>query len=98
MVYALDISQESVNPLAKFSDFASILNLVIPILIGAVGLVALIYSLIGGFYIITAGGDSEKFKKAQQIFKNVIVGTIIVILSYLIIKIVELVFGIDLPL
>ena len=98
MVYALDISNKNVNPIAQFGDLASILNLVRPILIGAVGIVALIYSLIGGFYMITAGGDSEKFKKAQQIFKNVIVGTIIVILSYLIIKLIEMVFGINFPL
>lgn len=98
MVYALNISDPTVNPIAKFSDFSKILNLVIPILIRGVGIVTLIMALIGAFNIITAGGDSEKFKKGQQVFKNAVVGIIIVIASFLIVKLIEFIFGIELPI
>lgn len=97
MVYALEINP-TVFPAARFSTFASIINLIVPILFGGAGIVALGMALYGAYTIMTAGGNAEKFKQAQKIFGTSIGGFIIVILSFLIVKIIEIILGVDLPL
>lgn len=47
-------------------------------LMGAIFLILIIY---GGFKWMTAGGDSENIKKAQQIIRNAVIGLAIVLLA-----------------
>ena|SRR3989338_3578355 len=97
-VYALDLSNQTVNPLAKFGDIASLLNLFIPILIIGAALLLLIMLLYGGFTWITAGGTPENLAKAQKIMTFAIIGLVIVILSFLFVKLISIIFKIDAPL
>ncbi len=90
----LDLSNPEVNPIAKFSDIAGFANVIISGLVSFAGLAAFIMALIGAFTIMTADGESEKFNKGKKIFVNAIVGLIIVITSYLAIRVVEFVLGI----
>ena len=94
----LQIDNPEINPVAKFGDFASILNQVIPIIVGFAGVVAFGVALYGAYMVITAAGDPEKFKAAQKVFKSAIIGVIIVILSFLAMKVLEFILGIDLPI
>lgn len=98
MVYALDISQESVNPLAKFSDFASIINVAVSLFIILASLSFVFIMLSGAYTFMTAGGDAEKVKQSQKTFKFAIIGMIVVLISFLIVKLIEIVLGVDLPL
>lgn len=98
MVYALDISQESVNPLAKFSNFASITNVIVSLFIILAALAFVFVMLSGAYTFITAGGDAEKVKQAQKTFKFAIIGMIVVFASFLIVKLIEFILRIDLPL
>ncbi len=98
MVYALDLTQESVNPLAKISNIASIANVVTSLLVILAALAFVFIMLSGAFTYITAGGDAEKVKQAQKTFKSALIGMIIVLVSFLIVKLIEFILGIDLPL
>ena len=93
--YALDISDPSVNPVSKFKSFASILNLVIPLLLIGAALIFFAMLLLGAYTIITAGGNPENIQKAQKIFKNSIIGLSIVLASYLVVKLIEIVLNIN---
>lgn len=97
-VYAVDFSKETVNPLAKFGNLAVILNVVIPTLVIGSGLVFLAAFLYGGFTVITAGGEPKNIEKAQSIIKYALIGLLIVVLSFLMMKVIEVVLNIDLPL
>lgn len=97
MVHALEINPTTF-PAAKFSTLASIVNLIVPILVGAAGVVAFGMALYGAYTIMTAGGNTERFKQAQKIFGSSIAGLIIVILSFVIVKIIEFILKVDLPL
>ncbi len=97
MVYALEINPTTF-PAAKFSDIASIVNLIVPILVGGAGVATLGMALYAAFTMLTAGGNSDKFKRAQKIFGSAIGGLIIIILSFLIVKIIEIILDVDLPL
>ena len=94
----VDISDITVNPAARFTDVSSILNIVMPLFIGGAGLVFFITLLIGALTIITAGGNSERFQTGKKRITFSIMGLIMVISSYFIVKLVEIIFGIDLPL
>jgi hypothetical protein len=48
--------------------------------------------------IITAGGDVEKYKRGQKSFKFAIGGFILVLLSYLIVKLINRFLGTNIPL
>lgn len=98
MVYALDISQESVNPLAKFGDFASIVNPLVSLFVILVSLSFVFIMLNGAYTFMTAGGDAEKVKQAQKTFKFAIIGLVVVLTSFIIVKLIERVLGIKLPL
>lgn len=94
----VDISDPNVNPAAKFSNLSDVLNLIMPLFMAGAGLVFFITLLIGALTIITAGGNSERFQTGKKKITFSIMGLIMVISSYFIVKLIEIVFGIDLPL
>lgn len=50
--------------------------------LGFLGLVAVIFIIIGGYMYMTSGGNEEKTEKAKQYIKNAVIGLIIVLLSW----------------
>lgn len=80
---------------AKFGDIASILNLIIPLLTLFGGLMFLAMLIFAAFTFMTAGGNAEKTKKAQGIITFAIIGLIVVISAYMIVKLVGVVFNIN---
>src|SRR3990167_3372481 len=97
-VYALDFSDPNTNPLARFSTFAHLLNVFIPLLIVGAALLLLVMLLYGAFTILTAAGNPENIKKAQKIFTFAILGLIVVILSFLFVKLISIIFNISAPI
>jgi len=99
MVYAVNLSDTSVNPLAKFSTVASILNIVLPLLTTIAAIIFLFMFLFGAIRWLTSGGNPESLKKARSTFTFAVIGLIIVLLSFLIVKLLAKILGIDnLPL
>jgi len=59
------------------------------------GLILFIYLIIGGFSLLTSAGDPKKVESAQGKITSAIVGFLIIFISYWIIQILEIVFGIE---
>ncbi len=57
-------------------------------LLGAAGMVALLFLLIGGIQMLMSGGNPEQIKKGKATLSNALLGLGIVFGSYLIINIV----------
>lgn len=55
-------------------------------------LVLFIMLVVGGFYYLTSFGDAEKIKKAQGTLKFAVIGFIVFLCSYLILKIIDVLF------
>ena len=64
------------------TDLAIIAGKIVSIVIGFLGVIAVIIILIGGFKWMTSGGDSEKIKSARQLMTNGIIGLVIIVLAY----------------
>ncbi len=89
---------ETTFPPARFGSIGGLLNIIIPILIFGAALLLLVMLLYGGFTMLTAGGNPENVEKAKKIMTFAIIGLIVVILSFLFVKIIGIIFNIALPL
>lgn len=94
---ALKIDQDF--PIAQqFSNLGSILNLVIPLLIITATIIFLFMMIFGAISIMTAGGTPENLEKAKKLFQFSIAGFILIMVSYLSVKVIAKILNIDLPL
>lgn len=57
------------------------------------GLGVFIYLILGGFQLMTSGGDPTSIQSAQGKITNAIIGFIIIFTSYWLIQIIEVIFG-----
>ena len=57
-------------------------------LFGFIGVILVIIIIYGGFRWMTAGGNQEQIKEAQNWIKNGVIGVIIIIMSYAIVTFV----------
>jgi len=68
--------------LGKASAPQRIIERVIYIILGTVGMVFFVLIFYGSYSLVTAGGDEEKVKKALAIIRPAIIGFIIILMSY----------------
>lgn len=98
IVHAIDISDPLQNPLAIFGNIASILNLVLPLVTIAAALLFLIMLFRAAFTILTGAGTAENVAKAQKTVTNAVIGLILIISAYTIVRLVAKVLKLDIPL
>lgn len=53
------------------------------------GTVTALFLMIGGFLFITSGGNEEQAEKGKKIVTNSVIGLVVIILSYAIVRIVS---------
>ncbi len=53
-----------------------------------VGIVAVLFLIIGGFRYITSAGNDESVESAKKTIQNAIIGLIVVILAYVIVTVI----------
>ncbi len=61
---------------------------VISILLFIAGIVAVIMSIIGGYYIMTAAGNPTQAANGRKTLVNAIIGLVIVVMSYVVIQVI----------
>ncbi|RMD51547.1 hypothetical protein D6827_02080 [Candidatus Parcubacteria bacterium] len=64
------------------SDITSIISTIINVFLSILGIVLLVLILYSGFLWMTAGGNSDKVKKARSYLMNAIIGLIIILSAY----------------
>lgn len=62
-------------------------------ILGVIGSLALLFLIIGGIMYITAGGDQDRIKTAKWIVTAVVIGLVIIVVSYSIITEVKKILG-----
>ena len=73
------------NPITT-DDFAQIIENTLLWVLGIAGSIALFMLIVGGIMYITSAGDEQKVATAKKIFNFTVIGLIVVLLSYSIIK------------
>lgn len=79
----------------SIGSFASLLNIVVPLLIIGAALLLLFMLLRGAFIWLTAGDNPENVKNAQKTITFAIFGLIVVVCSFLLVKLIGIIFNID---
>ena len=77
-----------------YPSIASLLNNLLPNIFIFAGLVIFFLIFFGGFTILTNAGNPNKQNEGQQIITGAVIGFLVIILSYLIIQIIEIITGI----
>ena len=82
----------------NFNNIGAVTTLLLRLLMLAAALGFLVMSLYGGFSWITSGGDPKNLEKSQKIFTSAIVGLVIVVVSYILVKLIGAMLNIPTPL
>jgi hypothetical protein len=82
----------------QFDTFGALVNVIIRNAYVAAGIITLLLLVFGGFtYIIGAGaGDTKKLEQGRKAISGAVIGLIIVVTSFWIVQIIELVTGVKL--
>ena len=70
------------------ASFGGFVQQLIEIALLVVGSLAVLSLIIGGFRYVTAYGNEEQLESAKRIVKNSIVGLLIVILSFVMVRVI----------
>ena len=62
---------------------------IINIALTVAGLIAVLFLIIGGFRYITSAGNEETAEQAKKIITNAIIGIVIIILSFVIVRVIS---------
>jgi len=92
MVYAMTIDANTF-PAAKFSTVSTLLNIVLPLVMTGAGLIFLSMLLMAAFRIITNGDNAEALKKAYSSMMFSVIGLLIVISSFLVVRVIGSLLG-----
>lgn len=98
MVYALNLANPAVNPISRISTVSTLINVVVPLLMTVGGFIFLVMLLIGAFTYLTSAGQQEQLKKAQQTLSFAVLGLVIIIASFIIVKVIGIILKVDIPL
>lgn len=93
-VYSAPIDPTNLGLPAGFNNIGDIVGTILPTAITAAGIAALGFLILGGFKYLTAAGDEKAIKSAQKTITGAVVGLVIVVFSYMVIRILETVLGI----
>ena len=79
------------NPITT-SDFTEIIENTLLWALEVAGSIALLMLIFGGVMYITSAGDEQKVATAKKIFNFTVIGLVLILLSYSIIKVVSDIF------
>jgi len=79
---------------ATIKGFECIFQNVLNIVVRLAGIAVLIFIIIGGFQYLTAGGDPKKSESAKNTITYAILGLVLLILAWFILKFIQTFTGI----
>lgn len=92
--YAINLDDPAQNPVARFANFASLLNILLPLALGVGALLFLAMMIIGGWTLLNGRGDPAAVKKAQAYFTYGIAGLVIMLGSVFIVRLIAQILSI----
>ena len=86
---------DPVNFKFKDASLGDLMTQLLPLILVIAGLTLFIFLIIGGFGMLTSGGSPEKMKAAQSKITSAVIGFVIIFISYWLMRILEIIFGIS---
>jgi hypothetical protein len=92
------INPQNYPPMAIFCDIGSLTKAIVPLLTLVAGIIFLVMLFYAAFTVLTAGGEAEKLDKAKNIATYAVIGLLIIIFAFFIVRIVGFVFKVPVPI
>ena len=86
--------QQIQGPLQEINNLSDVVNKIITLLIPLAGIILLLVLIWGGYDYLMSQGQPEKLKSAQAKITTGIIGFVLLIASYVIVKLITTIFGI----
>lgn len=83
------------GPLVGITNLADVINRVIDFLIPIGGIILLFVMIWGGYDYLMSAGQPEKLKNAKGKITTGIIGFVLLVFSYIIVKLIAKIFGLD---
>ena len=83
-------------PARSFTTIGGMVNLLVSVLVFGAGIIFLVMLFYAGFIVLTGGGDPEKMTEARNIATYAVVGLVLILTSYLIVRVIGYIFQVDL--
>ena len=94
MVHAIEINPDNFTP-AKITSIQNLMNIILPLLMTFTSLFFLIMLFKSAFRILTAGENKEEVEKAKKTISFAVLGLIIIISSFLFVRIIAKILQIE---
>ena len=88
-----DIPEFAKSPLVRWRTIGEVFSEALKYIYIFAGLGVFIYLLLGGFELMTSGGDPAGISAGAGKIKNAILGFVIIFASYWLVQIIEVIFG-----
>jgi len=82
------------NDVATIGSLVPLFKNIVSAVLAFSGVVLFVMLLVGGFSFLFSGGDPKQVQKAQGTITNAIIGLVVIVGSYLILKIIEVFTGV----
>lgn len=86
------------SPAGIFADFGRLASAIILILTSFTGALSMIFIIISGIKLVTAGGDPKKMADARNTLTYAIIGLIVTALAFIILRVVQFFLGANIPI
>jgi len=102
-IFALDIGQEfwikqekGIKNLSHFNSLGDFFSSLLPNFYALAGLILLFFLIFGGLMVILGAGkgSEEQIEKGKKVLTNTLIGFLVILFSYWIIQILEIITGI----
>lgn len=78
----------SANSFTGATDWESLVRVIVQVLLVIAGSIATIFLLLGGYRYISSSGNEEAMEAAKKTLSSSLIGLVIIILSFVIVRIV----------
>lgn len=93
--HAVDFSNSTVNPAAKVSSIATLMDVIAPIAMVIGAFICLAMLIWGGFTYLTSAGEPDKLQQGKRTLTYAIIGVILMISAVLLVNLITYILGVN---
>lgn len=92
----VDIGGQSITgPLQGINNLSDVVNKLVAFLIPVAGIILLLVLIWGGYDYLISQGNPEKIKGAQAKITTGIIGFVLLVVAYVLVRLITKIFGLD---
>lgn len=96
LAQSINVDGQSIEgPLKGINTVGDLINTLMKFLIPLAGIILLLVLIWGGYDFMMSGGNPEKVKSAKAKITTGIIGFVLLVLAYLIVRIISFIFGLQ---